>query len=182
MRSSVILSPFTPEGDDFTNTDQIYVGNVQTGSLDGYSNFAGRLNGPLTAVLDYSSLVSNTAAVTTLTLGIGADDFQFQAFGQPFVASINGLPNATLTSILNSFEHTGPQVQYFTLGLDPSVYVNAGKTLTVSIDELGNGGDGFAVDFFTVGVTTVTVPEPGTFALLGLVGAPFAFALARRRK
>ena len=38
------------------------------------------------------------------------------------------------------------------------------EMLTLSIDEGGDGGDGWAVDFLTVGITSqgAAVPEPAT--------------------
>ena len=44
--------------------------------------------------------------------------------------------------------------------------------LTLSIDQGLHAGDGWAVDYLSVGVTTKVVPEPATWALLltGLVG------------
>ena len=74
----------------------IYVGLVQTGAHDGYSTFGGRLNGPDVITLDYSSLVPGGSTITSLTLGIAADDFQFPPFGQPFTATINGVVNTAL--------------------------------------------------------------------------------------
>jgi hypothetical protein len=86
--------------------------------------------------MDYSSLVGAGQSVTSLTLGIAADDFQFPVFGQPFIVTVDGSP-----------------------------------VLTLSIDEGGDGGDGWAVDFLTLGVETTATgtPEPGT-ALLGAIG------------
>lgn len=43
--------------------------------------------------------------------------------------------------------------------------------LNVSIDQLGDGGDGWAVGFLTVGITTTPVPVPAAIWL-------FASALA----
>jgi hypothetical protein len=171
--------PFSPSG-DFPGTDQIYVGSVQTGAHDGYSTSAQRINGPQTLVLNYSSLVPAGQTVATLTLGIAADDFQFPAFGQPFTATLNGGAAAALTTRLNSLNLSGPQVQFFTIGLTPSLDTSA-HTLTLKIDEGGDGGDGWAVDFLTIGVTTSTaaVPEPASFALL-LV--PAALLVCRRRR
>ena len=159
--------PFSPSG-DFAGTDQIYVGSVQTGAHDGYSVSSQRINGPQIIVLNYSSLVPSGQTVTSLTLGIAADDFQFPAFGQPFTATLNGGAAAALTTQLQSLNLSGPQVQFFTIGLAPSLDTSA-HTLTLKIDEGGDGGDGWAVDFLTVGVTTSTaagVPEPASFALL----------------
>ena len=171
--------PFDPESDEFAGTDQIYVGSVQTGVSDGYSSYAGRKNGPLTTTLDYSSLIPSNVPVLTLTLGISADDFQFPRLNQPFTASINGTFSSELTNVLNTIDGTGPQVQFFTLGLDPSTYVNVNRTLIISIDNAGTGGDGFAVDFFTVGVTFA--PEPSALALL-LPGLMIGAGIVRRKK
>ena len=172
--------PFAPDAGDFPGTDQIYVGSVQTGGHDGYSVSSQRINGPQVLTLDYSALVGAGQKVVTLTLGVAADDFQFPAFGQPFTATLNGSAASDLTGHLNSLNETGPQVQFFTIGLDPALD-GPSHTLTLSIDQGGDGGDGWAVDFLTVGVTTVAVPEPGAWAtmLLGLGGLG---ALARRRR
>jgi len=163
--------PFSPQPGDFPGTDQIFVGSTQTGAEDGYSSSAERLNGPQVLTLDYGSLVGPGQVVTTLTLGIAADDFQFPVFGQPFTAMINGVVNAALTNLLNSVDQTGPVVRFLTLGLDPAIDTGS-HVLTISIDQGGNGGDGWAVDFLTVGVTTASVPEPSTLVLVGatLVG------------
>ncbi|MFT3883089.1 MAG: PEP-CTERM sorting domain-containing protein [Gemmatales bacterium] len=158
--------PFSPGVGEFPGTDQIYVGSTQTGVHDGYATFAGRLNGPQVLTLDYNSLVPVGHSVTSLTLGIAADDFQFPFLGQPFTASINGVPNVALTNQLNAMDQSGPVVQFFTIGLDPSL-ASPSNVLTLTIDQGGDGGDGWAVDFLTLGVTTA-IPEPGTFALAGL--------------
>jgi hypothetical protein len=39
--------------------------------------------------------------VSSFTLGISADDFQFPTFGQPFTAFINGVANDDLTNGIN---------------------------------------------------------------------------------
>lgn len=175
---STLITPhgfgFDPAG-DFLGTDQIYVGSVQTGGHDGYSGYGGRLNGPQTLVMDYSGLVGADESVTGLTLGIAADDFQNAVFGQAYVAMINGTEYAPLTSALNAFDQTGPVVQYFTIGL-PTELLSDTHVLTLSIDQLGDGGDGWAIDFLTVGVTTV--PAPAGAGLLGLAG----LAATRRRR
>jgi hypothetical protein len=168
--------PFSPSG-DFPGTDQIYVGSIQTGFHDGYSTMGVRLNGPQTLVLNYSSLVSG--GIGTLTLGIAADDFQFPVFGQPFTATVNGVVNTALTNLLNSLNQTGPVVQFVSIGLNPAIDTPT-HTLTLAIDQGGDGGDGWAIDFLTVGVTTnaAAAPEPATAApfLAGIAGL-----LLRRR-
>jgi hypothetical protein len=175
--------PFTPEAGDFPGTDQIFVGSAQTGAHDGYSVSAQRINGPQVLTLDYSSLIAPGQAVSSLTLGIGADDFQAPLFGQPFVATLNGGAAPDLTAKLNSLNLSGPTMHFFTIGLDMGA-VTLNHVLTLTIDNLGDGGDGWAVDFLTVGVTTAAVtptPEPATFLLMGagLIGIA---RLARRRK
>jgi hypothetical protein len=173
--------PFTPTAGDFAGTDQIYVGDAQSASLDGYSSYSGRLESPDVLTMDYSSLVGPGQTVATFTLGLALDDFQAAAFGQLFTISINGVANAAITNFVNTLNETGPVVQFFTFGIDPSGLAGT-NVLTVQIDEGGNGGDGYAIDFATVGVTTTNalVPEPGTSGLLaiGLVMA----GLRRRRK
>lgn len=162
--------PFTPSPGDFAGTDQIYVGSVQTASVDGYSVADGRLNGPQTFRLDYHSLVPPGRRVETLTLGIAADDFQYPSNGQPFLASINGASHAGLAAVLNGLDQGGPQARFFTIGLDPAL-LGPDNVLTLAIDQGGNGGDGWAVDYLTVGVTTAPVPVPAAAWL-------FASALA----
>lgn len=161
--------PFSPSGTDFPGTDQIYVGSVQTATHEGYSTSALRINGPQVLTLNYSSLVPAGSTVATLTLGIAADDFQQPVFGQPFTARINGVVNPALTALLNSLDQSGPQVRFFTIGISPSALLPT-NTLTLTIDQGGDGGDGWAVDFLTVGVTTrqvAPVPEPSTLLLFG---------------
>jgi hypothetical protein len=172
--------PFTPTPGDFPGTDQIYVGSSQSGILDGYSGTSQAIAGPLVLSLDYSSAVAGGQTVQTLTLGLALDDFQEAFLGQPFTISINGAPNATVAGFIPGLNQSGPIVQFFTFGLDPSLD-NASHILTVSIDEGGNGGDGFAVDFATVGVETVSAsPEPGTFILM-LTAAGLATLAACRK-
>lgn len=169
--------PFGPEGDDYPGTDQIYIGSVQTGAHDGYSS-SPRVNGPQAFVLDYSSLVPAGQTIASLTLGIAADDFQFPAYGQPFSASVNGSTHAVLSSTLNSVDQGGPVVQFFTIGISPAALVPS-HMLTLSIDNGGDGGDGWAVDFLTVGVTTV--PEPAALTLLAIPVLSLG-AFSRRRR
>lgn len=140
--------PFAPAG-DYPGTDQIFAGSTQTGSHDGYSS-SSPTAGPQVISLDYSSLVPAGRTVETLTLGIAADDFQFPAFGQPFVASLNGIPAVPLTDALNGIDLGGPTVQYFTIGISPTILLPS-HVLTLSIDNGGDGGDGWAIDFLTVG-------------------------------
>ncbi|HUB25549.1 MAG TPA: PEP-CTERM sorting domain-containing protein [Tepidisphaeraceae bacterium] len=168
--------PFTPTAGDFPGTDQIYVGSVQTGADDGYSSTAQRLNGPDVLALDYSALVPAGQTISSFTLGIALDDFQFPVFGQPFTVSLNGVPNSDLTSLVETPNETGPVVQFYSIGLDPSLLLPS-NVATLSIDEGGNGGDGYAIDYLTVGVTTV--PEPMS---AGALAAGGACLLMRRRR
>jgi len=173
--------PFSPGPGDFPGTDQIYVGSVQTGADDGYSGTSQRINGP-DVTLDYSSLIGSGQSLATLTLGIAADDFQFPVIGNPFIVKVNGSVDSALTTQLESLNESGPVVQFFTIGLNPSVDTGS-HILTLSIDEGGNGGDGWAVDFLTVGVTTQgsAVPEPSTVWVLGAGFVLMALAAARVR-
>ncbi len=178
--------PFSPSGGDFAGTDQIFVGSTQTGAHDGYSGAGSRLNGPQLFTLDYSSLVPPGSKIGTLTLGIAADDFQFPSFGQPFTASINGTTNSALTTALNGLNQTGPVVQFFTIGLDTKT-LSSNHQLTLAINQLGDGGDGWALDFLTVGVTTSPgslnpVPEPAATSLWGAAVALSLVGLRIRSK
>lgn len=167
--------PFSPSPGEFAGTDQIYTGSNQSASGDGYSGFAGRLATAQTLTMDYSSLVDGT--IDSLTLGIAADDFQRPLFGNPFTAKINGTLYQPLTDVLNQLSQTGPQTQFFTIGL-PTDLLLSSNVLTLTIDEGGNGSDGWAIDFLTIGVKT-TVPTPGVLGI-GLAASPLA--LRRRRK
>jgi hypothetical protein len=139
--------------DDYPNTDQIFVGSNQTAAHDGYAQFDDRKRGPALFNLDYSKLVPTGEKIKTLTLGIAIDDVQFAMWGQPFNASVNGQPNRAITGELNKIDDTGPMTRFFSTGIDPAT-LTPDHVLTVSIDEGGDGGDGFAIDFLTVGVTT----------------------------
>ena len=173
--------PFTPEADDFAGTDRIFVGSSQTGFHDGYSSTASRASGPQTFTLDFSSLVAPGATVTSITLGLGLDDFQFGSFGQAYVGSINGAAYAPFSAMLNGTNLTGPATRFYTIGLNTASI--SGTSFTVSIDQGGTGGDGWAIDYLTVGVQTrmAPVPEPTTIALAatGLLGIGL---VARRRR
>jgi hypothetical protein len=175
--------PFVPAAGDFPGTDQIYVGSVQTASHDGYSSYAGRLNGPDVLTLDYSSLVGSGQTVQTVTLGLALDDFQFPVFGNPFIFTVNGVADPALTTLAESLNETGPTVQFVTIGISPSILA-LNNVLTVSIDEGGDGGDGYAIDFATVGVTTSqsTVPEPGPLGLIAIGGGLVLIAARRSKK
>lgn len=174
--------PFSPGVNDFPGTDQIYVGSTQTGADDGYSTAPERINGPQVLSLDYSSLIGAGQVVQTFTLGIASDDFQFPLFGNPYTATINGIVNLPLTNELNSLNDSGPVEHFFTIGIDPSLLSPTG-IMTLSIDQGGNGGDGWAVDFLTVGITTTSsVPEPSSFALMGLGAIGLAANACRRRR
>jgi hypothetical protein len=84
---------------------------------------------------------------------------------------INGVVNTALTNELNSLNETGPVVHFFTIGISPSVLAS-NNVLTLSIDEGGDGGDGWAIDFLTIGVTpTAAVPEPSAAMLCGLAAS-----------
>ena len=151
--------PFGPSPGDFPGTDQINVGSHQTGYHDGYSVAPQRMAGPQILTLDYGSLVGPNERVTTLTLGIAADDFQYLDNLQPYITKINGIDSPHLTSVLESLALGGPQVEFFSIGVSTS-YLATNNVLTVSIDEGGDAGEGWAVDFLTVGVTTQVSPVP----------------------
>jgi hypothetical protein len=169
--------PFAPSAGEFPGTDQIYVGSGQTGQEDGYSGTTQRIFGPQNLTMNYSSAVPAGQQVTSLTLGIAADDFQFPLYGQPFIANVNGISDPALVTELESVDESGPVVHFFTIGIDPKI-LQSNHTLTLTIDEGGNGGDGWAVDFTTVGVTTAAVPEPASLALTAMAGC----LLVRRRQ
>ena len=161
--------PFSPSVGDFPGTDQIYVGSTQTASHDGYSGASQRIAGPQVLTMDYSSALAPGQGVAALTLGIASDDFQNAVFGQPFTAKINGVVNTALTNKLNSLDETGPVEHFFTIGISPSA-LTSNKVLT--IDEGGDGGDGWAIDFLTIGITPsiAAVPEPSSLWLGGAMG------------
>ena len=201
--------PFAPSITDFPGTDRMYVGSgqldapgggcqaVDASHRDGYSlpGFQGnvpgappcdpnavvdlRRHGPQIFSLDYSAVVPPGAWIDTLTLGIAFDDFQYPDFGEPFFTTVNGFSAPQLDALANQFTETGPRVSFATIGIDPS-WLNASNILALSIDEGGKGGDGWAVDFLTIGVTTV--PEPGTLSLFGAGAALLAGSMWQRRR
>ncbi len=181
--------PDAPAG-DFAGTDTIHVGSSFTDQAhDGYSyqylSTGHGVKGPDTFALNYASLVPAGQTVQTLTLGIEADDFQFSKYGQPFTAFINGVESPGFEKVLNTPVLTDPSSQFFSFGVDPALLSSSG-ILNLSIDEGGDGGDGYAVDFLTVGVTSIpaAVPEASTtisFGLLLALGLG-GVAVARKRR
>ena len=184
--------PDAPAG-DFAGTDTIHVGSTFAGQAhDGYSyqyisNPGHVVKGPDTFALNYASLLPAGQTVQTLTLGIEADDFQFAKYGQSFTAFINGVESPGFEKVLNTPVLTDPSSQFFSFGVDPAL-LSSNDILNLSIDEGGDGGDGYAVDFLTVGVTTnagpAAVPEASTtisFGLLLLLGLG-GVAVARKRR
>lgn len=172
--------PFRPNTSDYAGTDQIYVGSTQTGYHDGYSNYDGRINGPQVISIDYDNLVQAGYGIDTFTLGIAADDFQHPVWGNTFMASINGEYNSVLTDTLNSLNQTYPKVQFLTIGIDPRK-LSADNKLTLTIDQNLDGGDGWAIDYLTVGITSSPVPEPSSMLALG-IGATTLIPFMRRRR
>ena len=174
--------PFTPSSGDLAGTDQIYVGQTQTGAYDEYALQTQRINGPDVITINYSSIVPQGQSITTLTLGIGADDFQYPRFGVPFTTTINGINDQALANAIMSDDMEIPNVNagyehFLSIGIDPAMLLPS-NVLALSINEGGNGGDGWAVDFLTVGVTT---PEPTGVAISGIIALVMCMGRSRRR-
>ena len=73
-----------------------------------------------------------------------------------------------------ALNQTGPFEQFLSIGIDPAT-LDPSNILTLSINETGNGGDGWALDFLTIGVTSTPAtpaPEPTSFALLSIAALP----------
>jgi hypothetical protein len=160
--------PFSPAAGDLGGTHQIYVGQVQTATRDGYANEPSRAHAPDVININYSALIPAGQTVQTFTLGIGIDDFQYPVFGDPIHVAVNGIPITALDNAFMSDDMEIPSVNagyehFWSVGLSTAPLPGA---MTLSINEGGDGGDGWAVDFVTVGVT---VPEP-TGALLATAG------------
>lgn len=171
--------PFTPDVGDFPGTDQIYVGSNQTGNMDGYSS-SPRVAGPHVLNLDYSPIAQ--AGPISLTLGLMLSDFQQPEFGQPYTASINGVIDLDLTILLNAVDQGGPVTYFISYGVSPGLLTPDNK-LVLSIDQGGNGGDGWAIDFATIGITAVPEPSEWTaLAGLTLLAGAAARKFAKRPK
>jgi len=112
--------------------------------------------------MPYGSAVPTGHHVETLTLGMAADDFQGGPLGQPYDVWINAHHHTLLSNIFSGAAQTGPRVQFFTIGIDPTI-LHFTHILTLTIDQGGTGGDGWAADFTTIGVTTA--PDPAAIGL-----------------
>jgi hypothetical protein len=175
--------PFTPDPGTFAGTDQMYASGQDTRPRDGYSGSTGSVEGPQVLTMDYSSLVPSGQEVESLTLGIAADDFQQPRFGLPYVARVNQVIDAALTDQLNAMDLGGPEVRFFSVGIDPAILAPS-NVLELSIARTGQGSDGWAVDFTTIGVTTAaqSVPEPTTLSVLVLGAVALGLRTYRRRR
>ena len=171
--------PFTPDIGDFPGTDEIYVGSNQTGNMDGYSS-SPRVSGPQILNLDYSPIAQG--GPIPRTLGLMLSDFQQPSFGQPYTASINGVIDLDLTILLNAVDQGGPATYFVSYGVSPGLLTPDNK-IVLSIDQGGNGGDGWAIDFATIGITAVPEPSEWTaVAGLALLAGAAARRLAKRPK
>lgn len=165
--------PFTPEPDDLPGTDTMYAGAFQYAGGDGYSNAAGHVNAAQIITIDYSAQIPEGHTITSFTLGIAADDFQFPIFGNPYTAVVNNAQVPALSAVFNNLNQTGPFVQFFTIGLDVNT-LNPDHTLTLIVRQAAGGprgdilaqGDGWAIDFLTVGVETIPTPGAAMASLL----------------
>jgi hypothetical protein len=137
-------SNFTPPAGDYPGTDQIYVGSNTIATLD-------EAVGPQVITLNYSALTRLGHPISTFTLGIATDGFENPTVNIPYTASINGVPNAALTSLLNGLNNADRVEQFVSIGIDPAQLL-ASKVLTITIDGPGDNISGWAVDFLTVGI------------------------------
>lgn len=135
---------FTPPAGDYPGTDQIYVGSNTIATLD-------QVLGPQVITLNYSALTRLGHPISTFTLGIATDGFENPTINIPYTASINGVPNAALTSLLNGLNDAGRVEQFVSIGIDPAQLL-ASKVLTITIDGPGDNISGWAVDFLTVAI------------------------------
>ena len=74
-----------------------------------------------TAGATLAGLAPNVVTDATNSYGIAADDFQFPVFGQPFLVTLNGGSDPSLTTKLESLNESGPVGHFFTIGLDPAL-------------------------------------------------------------
>lgn len=159
--------PTPPNQADFQRTDRVLKG---TGSAqDGYANAMNNpLSGAHTFTLDYTAALQGGTAVDTLTIGVMLIDVQPSASAQ-YTLNVNGSASAftNITGVVNGLDQAGQAGQFLSFGvpLDVLALNPSANTLNFTIDQ-GVGGDGFAVDFLTVGVTPV--PEPAGLLLVGL--------------
>ena len=126
----------------------------------------------------FTDIWSTPGSVTYTHTGSAGDSLEIRIAG---IGDINAPYNVLGDGVvlgqipLNNNPNAFQEVQTFTFAV-PALQL-ADNMLVVSI--ANTGGDGFAIDYSELGVTTAVV-EPGTLALFGLGLAGLGFA--RRRK
>lgn len=126
----------------------------------------------LSVVLDYSSALSPNGVIEGLTLGIAANGFGNWGFDDYFVAFVNGQHESFLSTILNSLDSGPTSVQFFSINI-PVDLLTSDHQLTLEIIREGENEnqEGFAVDFFTLGIESIPTPTAILPVLMGMGSA-----------
>ena len=161
-----VLSPTFP-----ANYNNINVGSIGLGLLDQNSPFGGSISN-LTAVLQSSTLngspdlaLAQTGMVPGGTLSLR---FDATTFNPNFVVSLNGQPlSLSVLQDFGTYKEYGANIASF-----------GGQTAELRFTKLRASGDLY---FDNVSFSPIAVPEPRSWALLGLGSVLFCCAARRRR-